>query len=58
LIEENTIQPSYVALLTEVVCTRTGENYLDSNTSKYLDEDVNMGIKGMDLLGFFWTDGV
>lgn len=58
LIEENTVKPSYVTLLTEVVCTKTGENYLTSNTSKYMDEDVTMGIKGMDLLGFFWTDEV
>lgn len=58
LIEENVIQPSYATLLTDVICTKSEENYITSSTSKYLDEDVTMGIKGMDLLGFFWTDEV
>ena len=58
LIQEDIIHPSYVTLLTDVICMKTGENYFTSNTSKYLDEDVTMGIRGMELLGFFWTDKV
>lgn len=58
LIEENIIHPSYATLLTDVICTKTEESYFTSDTSKYLDDDVTMGIKGMSLMGFFWTDEV
>lgn len=58
LLDEKAIHPSYVTVLTDIVCMKTGENYLTSKTSKYLDEDVKMGINGMYLLGFFWADEI
>lgn len=56
LIEEKAIFPSYSGLLKKVSCTKTGEDYFTSMTSKYLDTDVKMAIEEIDLLGFFWTD--
>jgi hypothetical protein len=56
LLEEKVIFPSHLGLLKKISCTKTGENYLTSNTSKYLDSDVKMAIEKIELLGFFWTD--
>lgn len=56
LIDEKTIFPSHIGLLKKTICTKTGENYLTSMTSKYLDTDVKMAIEKINLLGFFWTD--
>jgi hypothetical protein len=56
LIEDKVIFPSHIGLLKKISCTKTGENYLTSTTSKYLDRDVKMAIEQIDLLGFFWTD--
>ena len=56
LIEEKVIFPSYIGLLKKISCTRTGEDYLTSMTSKYLDTDVKMAIEEINLIGFFWTD--
>lgn len=56
LMQEKKIFPSQLALINKVTCTKTGEDYLTSNTSKYFDEGVKMAIEKMDLLGFFWTD--
>jgi hypothetical protein len=54
--EEKVIFPSHIGLLKKITCTKTGENYLTSMTSKYLDSDVTMAIEEISLLGFFWTD--
>lgn len=56
LIDEKVIFPSHIGLLSKISCTKTGENYLTSTTSKYLDSDVKMAIEQIELLGFFWTD--
>lgn len=56
LFEEKVIFPSHIGLLKKLTCTKTGENYLTSMTSKYLDNDVKMAIEEISLLGFFWTD--
>lgn len=56
LMEEKKIFPAHLGLLNKVTCTKTGENYLTSNTSKYFDKDVQMAVEEIDLLGFFWTD--
>lgn len=56
LIDEKAIFPSHIGLLKKISCTKTGENYLTSMTSKYLDTDVKMAIEEIKLLGFFWTD--
>lgn len=56
LIEEKVIFPSHIGLLKKISCTKTGEDYLTSMTSKYLDTDVKMAIEEINLLGFFWTD--
>lgn len=54
--EEKLLFPSYLGLIEEAYCSKTGENYFTSKTSKYLDQDVGMTIKNIKLLGFFWTD--
>lgn len=56
LINGKKIFPSHLGLLKKISCTKTGENYLTSTTSKYLDKDVKMVIEQIDLLSFFWTD--
>jgi hypothetical protein len=45
LIEEKVIFPSHIGLLKKISCTKTGEDYLTSMTSKYLDTDVKMAIE-------------
>ena len=54
--DEKAIFPSHLGLLRKISCTKTGENYLTSTTSKYFDTDVKMAIEQIELLGFFWTD--
>jgi hypothetical protein len=56
LIKEGTIHPSRLGLIEKTTCSKTGENYLTSNTSKYLDTGVNMVIEKIGLIAFFWTD--
>ena len=56
LIEEKVIFPSHFGLLKKISCTKTGEDYFTSATSKYLDNYVKMAIEEIELLGFFWTD--
>jgi len=56
LIENSVIYPSYLGLLKKITCSKTGENYLTSNTSKYLDKGVHMVIEKIRLIAFFWTD--
>jgi hypothetical protein len=56
LVEEKSIFSSYLGLIKKATCTKTGEDYFTSGTSKYLDEDVTMSIEKIELLGFFWTD--
>lgn len=55
-IEAKDIVPSKLALIKQINCTKTGENYFTSKTSKYLDNDVKMAIEKMELLGFFWAE--
>lgn len=56
LLDENAVYPSQLGLIQKITCTKTGENYLTSYTSKYLDDDVAMAIEKIDVIGFFWTD--
>lgn len=56
LIKEGAIFPSYFVLIKNAICTKTGEDYFKTDTSKYLDDDVQMLIEKADVLGFFWTD--
>ena len=56
LIENKQIYPSKIGLIKKASCSKTGENYFTSNTSKYLDIDVKMMIEEIELLGLFWTD--
>jgi hypothetical protein len=56
LMDLKKIFPAHLGLIKKVTCSKTGENYLTSNTSKYLDEGVKMIVEKIDLLGFFWTD--
>ncbi|PWK20012.1 hypothetical protein [Xanthomarina spongicola] len=56
LIENKIIHPSRLGLIEKITCSKTGENYLTSKTSKYLDKGVNMVIEKISLIAFFWTD--
>lgn len=56
LLEDKQIYPSHFGLIKKATCTKTGEDYFTSQNSKYLDDDVNMAIEEIQLLGFFWTD--
>ena len=56
LIETKQIYPSKIGLIKKASCSKTGESYFTSNTSKYLDSDVKMVIEEIELLGLFWTD--
>lgn len=56
LIKGKKIFPTHLGLLKKVTCTKTGENYLTSSTSKYFDDGVKMAVEKIDLLGFFWAD--
>lgn len=56
LIEQKKIFPSYVGLIKKATCSKTGNNYFTSETSKYLDDNINMVIEKIEMLGFFWTD--
>lgn len=56
LVENKQIYPSKIGLIKKASCSKTGENYFTSNTSKYLDTDVKMIIEEIELLGLFWTD--
>lgn len=53
--EPGKMNPAHIILLNKVECSKTGQDYFTSTTSKYLDETV-MIIKSCQLLGFFWTD--
>ncbi|MNT95349.1 hypothetical protein D3C72_2372140 [compost metagenome] len=55
-LDNGTIHPSFFGLLEKVKCSKTGEDYFTSETSKYLDDDVKMVIEKVSPLGFFWTD--
>lgn len=44
---------SQMGLIQTITCTKTGKNYLTSNTSKYLDDDVAMAIEKIDVISFF-----
>lgn len=55
-IDEKTVFASYMGIINKAVCTRTGLDYLTSDTSKYLDNDVRMSIEKIELAFFFWTD--
>lgn len=56
LVKEKKIFPTHLGLLKKVICSKTGENYFTSETSKYLDKEVYMAIENIELLGMFWTD--
>lgn len=56
LLESKQIYLSKIGLIKKASCSKTGENYFSSNSSKYLDPDVNMVIEKIELLGLFWTD--
>lgn len=53
--ESGRLTPAHVILLNQVKCSKTGEDYFSSTTSKYLDDTI-MIIESCELLGFFWTD--
>ena len=53
--ESGRLNPAHIILLKEIECSKTGNDYFTSTTSKYLDDTV-MIIKNCQLLGFFWTD--
>lgn len=56
LLQDKQVFPSHFGLIKKASCTKTGEDYFTSQNSKYLDDDVNMAIEEIELLGFFWTD--
>lgn len=56
LLSDGKLFSSHVVLIEEATCSKTKENYFTSATSKFLDEDVSMELRKVDLLGFFWTD--
>lgn len=58
LLDNNCVHPSKIGLLKRITCSKTGENYITSETSKYMDEDVKMVIEKIELAGFFWTDEI
>lgn len=56
LLDDGIIYPSKFGLLKKITCSKTGEDYLTSITSKYMDDDVKMVIEKIEPAGFFWTD--
>ncbi|MTG98814.1 hypothetical protein GJV76_11845 [Myroides sp. BIT-d1] len=55
LVQKGELTSSYMGLLNTVLCTKTGTDYIESSTSKYLDDGVSMAISDIELLYFFWS---
>ena len=50
------IFPAFSSIVSKVKCSKTNEDYLESNTSKFLDDDVYAIVEECSLAGAFWTD--
>ena len=55
--ENRSIRVALGVLLEKVTCSKTGENYFQSQTSKYLDKDVVANIEKCSVISAFWTTG-
>ena len=55
-LQNGEIFPAFSFIVSKVKCGKTNEDYFESKTSKFLDDDVFAIIEECSLAGAFWTD--